>query len=449
MGPFIHVPSRRQWVGSVGAGILLSPFLRVGPENQAHAAIRKSKRLLLFCTMGTNPSMWTPTGISGETINTFSKMTEPLAPIKDSIVLVEGMPSGNINDAHGAPDALTGLGFGYYNGQPKVSVDQFVASKLPGLGINRPIASLLLGADTSNGSNTMFYGGAANGGGNLPTIGSPLSAFTTVFGGALPAGLSAAALLKRRQSMLDIVKNEANALKNTLGAQERGKLDRHLDSVRQLENKLMTQMPAGGGCTKPAAPGADSTFNYMNAIDGIAANKIHLDVIVNAFACDITRVAAIQFGNDQKFMVNLPGRVPYDDQHGGFLHSGASSNFKNLVEFERYLAEQFVAVVTKLKGLADPEDATKTLFDTTLVAWCRDMGDAVNHDQKSMRFVLASGTGGYLKTAAGGRYIRSTERHERILLNLAEAMGLTSFAGFGDPGLTGGAKTPLANIAAA
>src|SRR6185369_9180680 len=100
------------------------------------------------------------------------------------------------------------------------------------------------------------------------------------------------------------------------------------------------------------------------------------------------------------------------------------------------------------KGFQDPEDSSKTLFDTTLVAWCRDMGDSVNHDQKSMRFVLASGTGGYLKTAAGGRYIKSTERHERILLNICEAMGITSYAGFGDPKLTGTAKTPLSNIAA-
>jgi hypothetical protein len=448
MGPFIHLPSRRQFAASAGAGLLLSPFLRLGSDKQAHAAAKKSKRLLLFCTMGTNPSMWTPTGISGETITTFSKMTEPLAAIKDSIVLVEGMPTGNISNGHGAPDALTGMGHGWYNGALKISVDQFVASKLPGLGVNRPIASLLLGANTSEGSNTMFYGGAANGGNNLPTIGSPLSAFTTVFGGALPTGVSASSLLKRRQSMLDIVKNESMALRNSLGTAERAKLDRHLDSVRQLENKLTaSMMPTTGTCMKPATPGADSTFTYMSALDGVKVNQVHLDIIANAFACDITRVASIQFGNDQKFMVNLPGRLPYDDQHGGFIHSGASTNFKNLVEFERYLAEQFVAVVNKLKGLADPEEPAKTLFDTTLIAWCRDMGDAVAHDQKSMRFVLASGAGGYLKTAAGGRYIKSTERHERILLNIIDAMGITSFAGFGDPGLP--TKMPLANIAAA
>ena len=201
---------------------------------------------------------------------------------------------------------------------------------------------------------------------------------------------------------------------------------------------------------KPNTPGADSTVQYMGGLDACAANVIHQNIIASAFACDITRVACLQYGNDQKLMVNAPGTgLPYDDQHGGFIHSGASSNFANLVKFEAYLATQFVNIINLLKGFQDPEDSSKTLFDTTLMLWARDMGDADQHNQQSMRFVLASGSnGGYLKTAAGGRYIKSTERHERILLNVCEAMGITSFAGFGDPGLTGTAKTPLPNIAA-
>jgi hypothetical protein len=63
-----------------------------------------------------------------------------------------------------------------------------------------------------------------------------------------------------------------------------------------------------------------------------------------------------------------------------------------------------------------------------------------------MKFVLASGTGGYLKTAPGGRFIQSNERHERVLLSLCDAMGVTDYAGFGDPNL--GAKSPLPGLAA-
>jgi hypothetical protein len=442
--------SRRQFVGSVGAGLLLAPFINLGARRKAHAAAaHQSSRVLLFCTMGTNPSLWTPPGISGESITTWSQMTLPLQAVQGNIVLVEGMPTGNPNDSHGSPDSLTGQGYGYYGeGVIKLSVEQFIAKKLAASGINRPISSLLLGANTNEtGGLSQFYGGAT--GGNLPTIGSPLSAYTTVFGGALPMGKSATELLARRRSILDLVTAEANTLKGTLGNNERAKLESHLDSIRQLENKLTQTVSSGAACMKPPTPGADSTYQYQGDLDALAANTIHQTIIASALACDITRVAAIEYGNDQKLMVNAPGTgLPYDDQHAGFLHSGASSNFANLVKFEAYLAGQFVALINLLKGFPDPQDPTKTLFDTTLVVWCRDMGDAVNHDQKSMRFVLASGNGGYLKTSAAGRYLMSTERHERILLNICEAMGITGYAGFGDPGLTGTSKTPLPNLAA-
>lgn len=443
---------RRRFVGSAAAGLVLAPFLNLGTARTLRAAgtPRQAKRLVLFCTMGTHPQLWAPVAVSGETITTYSKMTEPLAAVKDKLILVEGLPSGNPADNHGAPDGLTGLGYGYYNGQLKVSVDQFVAQRLVAGGITRPIASLLLGAETRTGNgSTMFFGGTANGGNTLPTIGSPLSAFTTAFGSALPTGVSASALLKRRRSILDLVTGEANTLKNSLGRNQAAKLDLHLTSIRELENKLGQGTSAGGGaggCATPTMPGDDSKYTFSNAPDAIASNAVHLDIIVSALACDVTRVAALEFGNDQKLMVNLPGRLPYDDQHNGFLHSGAASGFKNLIEFERYMSEQFVALVNKLAALPDPEDPAKTLLDTTVVAWCRDMGDAVNHDMKSMRFVLASGPQGYLKTAAGGRYIKSSERHERVLLNLCEAMGIATYKGFGDPDLA--AKSPLPGIAA-
>jgi hypothetical protein len=478
------MPTRRQFVGSVGASLLLAPFINMGLRREARAA-NKSKRLLIFCTMGTYPPLWTPT-VSGESINSWSAMTQPLSAVASNVVLVEGMPSGNPSDGHGSSDSLTGQGFGYYGqGVVKISVDQFIANQLVKQGVNRPISSLLLGASTNSSSGvTQFYGGAN--GGNLPTIGSPLSAYTTVFGsaasssssssgtggmsgtgGSSGSGTSAAmALYNRRKSILDNITGEINTLESTLGSNEKAKLDAHLDSIRQLENKLQQTSgigtggssgsgsggSSGGGgggpvkCTPPNKPGADSTFQYMNDMDALAANLIHQQIIVSAFACDITRVACLEYGNDQKLMVNTSG-LPYDDQHGGFIHSGASSNYANLVKFEAYLATQFANIINALKAVPDPLGSSgQTLFDNTLMLWARDMGDAQNHNQQSMRFVLASGNGGYLKTASGGRYVKSSERHERILLNACEAMGITSYAGFGDPMLSG--KSPLPGIAA-
>src|SRR5579871_2840775 len=450
------MPTRRQFVGSVGASLLLAPFINMGLSRQAYAGSKQAKRLLVFCSMGTYPPLWTPTGISNGTVTTWSAMTQPLSAIAGNVILVEGMPSGNPNDGHGSSDSLTGQGFGYYavNNVPviKISVDQFVAKNLVAQGINRPIASLLLGANCNeNGGLSQFYGGSN--GGNLPTIGSPLSAYNTVFGAALPTGTSASALLARRKSILDTITAEITGLEGTLGSNEKAKLDAHLDSIQQLENKLSASMSSGNVCTKPSTPGADSTFQYMNDMDALAANLIHQQIIVSAFSCDITRVACLEYGNDQKLMVNAPASysLTYDDQHGGYIHSGAASNYANLVKFEAYLATQFVNLANALKAVKDPLDASgaTTMFDNTLMIWARDMGDAQNHNQQSMRFVLASGNAGYLKLGGtAARYVNSTERHERILLNVCDAFGITNFTGFGDPGLTGTSKTPLPGIAA-
>jgi hypothetical protein len=437
--------TRRTFARSAGAALLMSPFYRLlggGQGGDVRAAgPGKCKRLLLFCTMGTNPDSWSPTGVGGESAFTFSESTSPLAAIKGDVVLMEGLPSGNVGDGHGAPDGLTGLG---YAGGPKMlSVDQFVADKLIAAGVNRPIPSLLLGANTNaSGGRTMFYRGN-----NLPTIGSAMSAYGTVFGAAAPMGMtgpSADAILRRRKSVLDTLRGEITELDQRVGAEERARLQLHLDSIRQIETRLAQMPPGGGGggaCMKPAGLATDPT-------NDLQANLAHLDIIVGAFACDITRVAAIEFGSDQSLPVDVPEIGLKGDQHGGFLHSGAP-DFKNLVAFEKWLSQRFVDVVNKLKTIPEA-DGSGTLFDNTLIAWCRDMGDAVNHNQKSMRFVLAGGAGGYLRRNPAGRYLKfaggPADRHERVLLNLIEAMGISSFAGFGDPGLAD--KTPLSGLVA-
>jgi len=152
--------SRRRFNTSVGAGLLLAPFLSQLSQRPAQAAGKRAKRVLLFCTMGTSPDLWTPTGVSGETTFTLTPSTQPLEAIRQHLVLVDGLVSANPGDNHGSPDALTGLGF-QYSGQPTlISVDQFLGDRLAASGINRPIATLLLGAETNgSGGKTMFNRG--------------------------------------------------------------------------------------------------------------------------------------------------------------------------------------------------------------------------------------------------------------------------------------------------
>jgi hypothetical protein len=428
--------SRRSWLKTLAAGTALAPFLDLGSPALAGLA-GPAKRVVLFCTMATTPSIWTPKNVTAENAFELAESTSPLDAIRQHMVMIEGLPSGNPGDNHGSPDALTGQGF-MASGRPDlVSVDQFIADGLMAAGVQASVPSLLLGAEaTAGGGKTMF-----NRGNNLPTISSPLSAFKAVFGN--PMGASAAppdSLLRRRKSTLDAITGQLQTLRQGVGTEARARLDLHLDSIRQIEKRL------GGGGGQIAGCGQDVGATD-DTTDVLKANLVHLDILVGALACNATRVAAIQFGSDQVLQVNLPELGLQGDEHGLMLHSGEGDNFKKLTQFEKWLSQRFVDLVKRLEATPDP-DGGGTLLDTTLVVWARDMGDGAAHNQQSMRFVFAGSK--YLKTDPKGRYIDFSGRnvrHERALLNICEAMGITDFKGFGAADL-GSNKLPLSELRA-
>src|SRR6478752_7689618 len=422
--------SRRTWLKTLAAGTALLPFLDI--ESPAAAAGAGAvKRVVLFCTMATVPSIWKPTSVKAENDFVLSESTSPLEAIRKHLVMIEGLPSQNPGENHGSP--------------AMISVDQFVADKLIASGVNSPVPSLLLGAETSGGGGkTMFL--RAN---NLPTIGSPLSAFKAVFGN-MSAGSSTTtpdALLARRKSTLDAISGQIKTLQQNVGSEARARLDLHLSSIRQIENRLSGGSSGGG---QLANCGTTITATDDTS-DVLKADLVHLDILVSALACNATRVAAIQFGSDQVLQVNLPdvklagNTTLQGDEHGLMIHSGSGDNYASLTKFESWLAQRYVDLVNRLEATPDP-DGGGSMLDSTLVVWARDMGDAVSHNQESMRFVFAGSK--YLKTDPNGRYINfgGKARHERALLNICEAMGITDFSGFGDKMLAD--KTPLPELKA-
>jgi hypothetical protein len=425
---------RRSFNTAAGAGLLLSPFLSLlsaPPARAQPAGGKRARRLMLFCTMGTAPSLWSPTSVAGENSFTLTPSMSPLEAIRADSVLIEGLASANPGSGHGFPDALTGKG---YVGRI-ISVDQFAADGLRALGVNRPIPVLLLGADAHAGGQSMF-----NRDQNLFPITSPLAAFNTVFGAASSKAMPPDVLLRRRKSILDVIRGEINGLGQGLGSAERAKLDLHLDSLRSLEDRLaQAALPTKVSCSQPTAP-ADNLGNP------IRANLAHLDILIQAFACDITRVGAVQFGSDEAMQVDLPEIGLHGEQHSGMVHAGPPG-LAQLEVLEKWLAQRFVEVVNKLKAVPEP-DGSGTLFDNTLLVWCRDMADAPAHNRRSMKYVVTGRAGGYLRTHPGGRYLNGAgdgngDLMERLLLNMCDALGVSDFTGFGDPNLKGAGKTPI------
>ena len=412
--------SRREFARRAGLAALFSPFMSLLKSAPATAAVPgKAKYLLIFYSNGTDPAAWTPTG-STESNLVFSAMTEPLAPLKSSLVLVEKLSSMGSADNHAAPGGLTGQG---YSGQTRISIDQFIADRLRAAGVVTPIPSLILGSVKTEQQSSFYRDNQP-----LSPIFSPLAAYDAIFGAV--GGVSPN-LVRRRKSALDLVNSELKQLSDQLGSTEKHKLELHADSIRDVEKRLE---PGGGSAcmvgTRPPEPSQD-----------LLASVNHLELAITAFACDITRVATVQFGHHQNTQVSIAEVGNPGNWHNDFIH-GDNPRMR-LTSLERWLALQFVAAANKLKSLPAPT-GTGTLFDQTLMVWARDMGDAVAHNGNDMRFVFSGGAGGFLKTSANGRYIDGGgQAHQRALTTCGAAMGITDFNGFGD---TNQSRIPLDTI---
>ncbi len=430
--------NRRTLIRSTGASLVLSPFYDLlRPRRALAAAGPRAKRLLIFHSEPCNTAQWNPKNVSGESSFTLPDMLKALTDVLPDIVLVDGLAPLRPGDNHFSPHALTGVG---REGRPDkgiISIEQFIGDKLEASPERRPIKSLLLG--TGAASEAVFYRNNMR----LQTIASPLSAYNTVFSGAGSAGQAPSKLLEQRKSILDVIKEDVGELEGALGAGEKQKLELHLESIRGFENRIADALEKGvAACARPTAPSDDLSSVRQKTL----ADMAHLDLIVNAFACDITRLAAIQWGNSHTWQFDTPEGLR-GELHMGIIHVQRTAE---AIKIENWLAGQFAALIKKLQAVPEP-DGSGTLFDNTLVVWTRDFGDADAHNSRNMKFVLAQGKGGYLKTAPTGRYLKinGNNRQERVLLNLAEAMGVTDFTGFGDisPDFKA-SKTPLPELRA-
>jgi hypothetical protein len=428
--------SRRDFTRHAGLATLFAPFISLFESNPVSAqSAGSAKYLLLFHTLGTNVSKWAPQG-SDSGITAFSSYTQPLSAIKDSVILVDGLSGGGLCSSHGSPGGLCGATWG---ANALISLDQFVSDGVKAAGIKTQIPHLVLGDGTSEQKTTFWRDNTA-----LTPVSSTSAAYSAIFSGRSPAPAPTTPgepaevdpRIARRQSILDLMNSELTQLSNALGAEEKAKLEIHAESIRQIEDRLVAQAGGGG---EGAVPQADCTIPSQPASSGaiLPDSSLLMSLAISAFACDLTRVAAVQFGHHQRSPVEVPGVS--GEWHNEFLHD--PNRGAQLEKLEQWLAQEFVNAVTQLKALPAP-DGSGTLYDQTLVCWVRDMGDAINHGDSNMVYVFAGGAGGYLKHSGNGRYFKGSGGHIKALTACAEAMGITNFDKFG----SGADKTPLSQL---
>jgi hypothetical protein len=449
------VLSRRTLLqGSILASALV-PLLE-GREAWGQTAPAPRRLVIFYTPNGTIGSEWRPQGT--ETNFTFGRILKPLEPFKSKLIPLGGihMPLADSgfgsHHTRGVGGLLTGrpiLSGTFQSAGPPtagwaagISLDQHLARTL---NPPTPFKSLELGVNVIDAEvrGRLSYTGASQ---PVPPVESPYDAFDRVFAGLTGNGATSTAssaidrLRAQRRTILDLVGEELGSLRPRVGNADRMKLDAHLQSVRDIEQRL-----AGAGgtstttCTAPSL-GARADLSAPESMP--ALGKLQMDIAAAALACDTTRIVTLQWTHAESNQ-SFPW-LGINEFHHVISHAGDSDAAaqEKLTQINVWYAEQLAYLLGKLASHTEGEG---TLLDNTVVLWCNEVGKGNNHAHRDLPFLLAGSCGGQLRT---GRFVdyqangAAGQPHNNLLVSLARAMG-TSDTTFGDPAHCTGPLTGL------
>jgi hypothetical protein len=186
------------------------------------------------------------------------------------------------------------------------------------------------------------------------------------------------------------------------------------------------------GCVKPPRPTAEMASSTLGDV-----MTAHIDVILAAQKCGLTRVSHILFeGMEGPHIVyNWLGdpRNHHDDHHAG-----------DMAILQKIATWWFQQIFLMVDGLAKTPEGTGTMLDNSLVLFVNTCGGSHHRGQNNHPVVMIGGAGGALRT---GRYLTYQEGQRAMsdfYVSLANMFLETPISTFGDPGVC---KGPLPGLA--
>jgi Protein of unknown function (DUF1552) len=444
--------SRRTLLRGAGGIAVALPFLdAMTVKRRARAAGVAKRFIVFFSANGTIMDHWAPGG--GETDFTLSPILSPLATHRDRLLILRGLgnevsynsPGSNPHDlAMGTsltamPMIIGPSGLGRADhiidgtaGGP--SIDQVIAKTI---GAGQRFTSLSLGVQSTSTIlepmvTKMAY--RASGDPVVPED-DPGRAFAALFGDTQATQAAILATQKRRGTVLDAVLADLTSLSSTLGAGDKAKLDAHATSIRELEKQLLTVGSTTQSCrgVTPMAPTV-SLQPYACLQDARPATCVgdfatigaaQLQILQLALACDLTRVATIQWSTAESTTVHA--ELMLTNEHHKMSHDDVN-DAPQLTQINTWYAQQFSALLDNLAAVTDADG--QTLLDGSVVFWVNELSAGQVHNRRDLPYVLAGQGNGALRP---GRYLHNTgDPHNKLYAAFLNMFGIAA-TGFGDP----------------
>lgn len=422
--------SRRGLLKTLGLAAAASPFLPLLNASGQEASM--PRRLVLFFTPhGTIRDEWLPTG--GETDFVLPRILQPLERHRSRLLVLDGLhvrAGESVGAPHtkGPPLLWTGSplredmtfsrdepgGTIYFGWNSGPSVDQVIAERV---GTELPYRSLELGVKSgyNHPGHRMIYRGPEQ---PLSPEADPHALLDRLFGDGSGAAAQARRRAERR-SVLDAVKGELGPMRGRVAAADREKVDSHLEAIREIERALqgMTSCdPVDIGA--PVDPFADPNIPVIL--------EAQMKILAQALACDMTRVASLQYrvGENDGSVYEWLGVDR--EQHHLITHENNASAEEELTTIYTWYAEKFGGLLDLLDVVPEGDG---TMLDNTLVVWGSEIGRGWDHSFDNIPFVLAGGASGAVRP---GRFLSYEDvEHNRLLVSLCHAMGLSDIDTFG------------------
>jgi hypothetical protein len=430
--------SRRHFLAGLGAAGL-APYLPILNASGQEALM--PKRLILFYTPhGTPKAAWKPSGT--ETSFTLGKSLAPLQRHQSKICVLSGVNMADVGvgapHTKGLPLVWTGSkllddgtfvradgsGGPTYGWNSSASIDQVIANKI---GTTTAYKTLEFGVRSggNNPASRMIDTDAKK---PVAPATDPWSQFDRLFSNATPQNNN------ERISALKIARAELAKLAPRVASDERDKIAMHTEALANLEKRLNDKTALCAGPTLAAKVNAGDNANTEAVLEA------HFELITAALACDLTRVCSLQYA----FGDNDNNPYPWlgiGDAHHSLTHAADSDkgSWDKVTKIRVWYAEKFASLLDKLDAVKEGDG---TLLDNTLVVWGSELGIGNTHSFKSTPFVVAGGAAGAMPM---GRYLEYNEQvqHNRLLVAMCNAMGLTDVKTFGN---TDNGSGPLAKL---
>lgn len=409
-----HEPlARRTFLRGIGAALplplleIMSPGFSFGASARAAAQARPPQRYIwLYQSCGFYPASWNPTGTGGEF--ELSRTLKPFAPFKDRLTVFRNLRTHAYGNHIGKCSALlTGVQaerdrkLGVFASAK--SIDQHLADQI---GKDTLLPSLQLGIELpgqgycSGANSPVAYGATLSWNSPttmlLPEI-NPRAAFDRMFGGTSPEARAAA---RWRGSILDLVGEQARALRRRGSALDRQKLDEYLESVRSVERRIQhAEQPSAGGWRPPTMPGIADLQAPAAGVprDRAAHVRMMLDLIALAIWTDTTRVATMIYANslsEANFSFIDGVKDPF---HAGLSHHGHKPDkVEGYSKVNEWHAAQSAYLMQKLDEI---DEGDGTALDNSVVFFGSSLKDGHPHSNIDLPIACVGRAGGALKPA--------------------------------------------------